>query len=90
VDVPTVDGTVKLKIPAGTQPGEILTLKGKGVPRLRNNGRGDQLVIINVEIPKRLTPEQRQLFEQLAKSMGGEVRPQERGIWDWLKEALGG
>lgn len=90
VDVPTVDGPVKLKIPPGTQPGEILTLRGKGVPRLRNNGRGDQLVIINVEIPKRLNPEQRQLFEQLAKSMGGEVRPQERGIWDWLKEALGG
>ena len=52
--------------------------------------RGDQLVIVNVETPTRLTNEQRQLFEQLAKSLGSEVRPQERGFLDWLKETLGG
>jgi molecular chaperone DnaJ len=90
VEVPTVDGPEMLRIPSGTQPGQVLTMKGKGVPRLRGNGRGDQLVIINVEIPKRLNSEQRQLFEKLARSMGSEVRPQERGIWDWLKETLGG
>ena len=90
VDVPTVDGPANLKIPIGTQPGQVLNMKGKGVPRLRSNGRGDQLVIINVDIPKRLNNEQRQLFEKLAKSMGSEVRPQERGILDWLKETLGG
>jgi molecular chaperone DnaJ len=90
VDVPTVDGLIKLKIPAGAQPGEVLTLKGHGVPRLRSSGRGDQRVIINVEIPKRLTPDQRELFEKLAKSMGSEVKPQERGFLDWLKEALSG
>jgi molecular chaperone DnaJ len=90
VEVPTVDGPTMLKIPSGTQPGQVLNMKGKGVPRLRSNGRGDQLVIINVDIPKRLNNEQRQLFEQLAKSMGSEVRPQERGILDWLKETLGG
>lgn len=90
VDVPTVDGTTKLKIPAGTQPGEVLHLKAKGVPRLRSTGRGDQLIIINIEVPKKLTAGQRKLFEELAKSMGSEVRPQERGILDWLKEALGG
>jgi molecular chaperone DnaJ len=90
VEIPTVDGPATLKIPSGTQPGEVIHMKGKGVPRLRSNGRGDQLVIINVEIPRRLNNEQRQLFEKLAKSMGSEVRPQERGILDWLKEALGG
>lgn len=90
VDVPTVDGTAKLKIPAGTQPGEVLHLKARGVPRLRSAGRGDQLNVINVDIPKRLDPEQRQLFEKLAKSMGSEVKPQERGILDWLKDTLGG
>jgi molecular chaperone DnaJ len=90
VEVPTVDGPTMLKIPTGTQPGQVLNMKGKGVPRLRSNGRGDQLVIINVEIPKRLNNEQRQLFEKLAKSMGSEVRPQERGILEWLKETLGG
>jgi molecular chaperone DnaJ len=90
VEIPTVDGQETLKIPAGTQPGKVLHMRGKGVPHLRSNGRGDQLVIVNVEIPSRLTQEQRQLFEQLAKSLGSEVRPQERGFLDWLKDALGG
>ncbi len=90
VDVPTVDGQVKLRIPAGTQPGKILNLKGKGVPKLRSNGRGDQLVVINLEIPTHLNAEQRQLFENLAKSLGSEVHPTERGFLDWLKETLAG
>jgi molecular chaperone DnaJ len=90
VEVPTVDGSTRLKIPPGTQPGKVIRLRGKGVPYLRGNGRGDQLVIINVEVPTRLTPEQRQLFEQLAKSLESEARPQERSFLDWLKETLGG
>jgi molecular chaperone DnaJ len=90
VDIPTVDGPTKLKIPAGTQPGKVLRMRSKGVPFLRSNGRGDQLVVINVDIPTRLTNDQRQLFEQLAKSLGSEVRPQERSFLDWLKETLGG
>jgi molecular chaperone DnaJ len=90
VEVPTVDGPTPLKIPAGTQPGKILTIKNKGVPRLRSNGRGDQLVIVNIEVPTKLTNEQRKLFEQLSKSLGHEVKPQERGFLDWLKETLGG
>jgi molecular chaperone DnaJ len=90
VDVPSVDGPAKLKIPAGIQPGKVLRLRGKGVPHLRGNGRGDQLVVVNVEIPKSLTIEQRKLFEQLANSLGSEVRPAERSFLDWLKETLGG
>lgn len=90
VEVPTVDGPTTLKIPPGTQPGKVLTLRGKGVPQLRGSGRGDQHVVVNVSIPTRLTNEQRQLFEQLAKSLGSEVHPQERGFLDWLKDALGG
>lgn len=90
VDVPTVDGPIKLKIPTGTQPGKILNLKGKGVPKLRSTGRGDQLVVINVQIPTHLNAEQRQLFENLAKSLGSEVHPNERGFLDWLKETLAG
>jgi molecular chaperone DnaJ len=90
VEIPTVDGKATLKIPAGTQPGKVLRMRGKGIPHLRGNGRGDQMVIVNVGIPTRLNAEQRQLFEQLAKSLGSEVRPQERGLLDWLKETLGG
>jgi len=79
-----------LKIPAGTQPGKVLRMRGKGIPHLRDNSRGDQLVIVNVAIPTRLTAEQRQLFEQLAKSLGSDVHPQEHSFLDWLKEALSG
>jgi molecular chaperone DnaJ len=90
VEIPTVDGPARLKIPPGTQPGKVLHLRGKGVPHLRGSGRGDQMVVVNMDIPTRLTAEQRQLFEQLAKSLGSEVVPQERGFLDWLKETLGG
>ncbi len=90
VKVPTVDGDSFLKIPAGTQPGRIIRMKNKGVPHLRGNGRGDQLVIINVDIPKSLTREQRDLIEKLGKSLGTEVTPQERGFFDRLKDVLGG
>jgi len=90
VEIPTVDGQAKLKIPSGTQPGKVLRMRGKGVPHLRGSGRGDQLVVVNVDIPSHLSSEQRQLFEQLAKTMGSEVRPQERSFFDWLKETLGG
>jgi molecular chaperone DnaJ len=90
VDVPTLDGDEKLKIPAGTQPGKVFHIKGKGVPHLRRGGRGDQLVIFNVVVPTKLTKEQRELFEKLAESLGTSVKPQEKGFLDWLSEALGG
>ncbi|NMB90288.1 MAG: molecular chaperone DnaJ [Chloroflexi bacterium] len=90
IEVPTVEGKSNLKVPAGTQPGKIFTLKGKGVPHVRGSGRGDQHVIVNIEIPTRITTEQRQLFEQLAKTLGSEVAPQERSFFDKLKEVIGG
>jgi len=90
VEVPTVDGEAVLKIPAGTQPGKIIRMRGKGVPYLRSNGRGDQLVIVNVSIPTSVDDEQRELFEQLGRSLGTEVIPQERGFFDKLREVLGG
>ena len=90
VKVPTVDGDSMLKIPAGTQPGKIIRMRGKGVPHLRNNNRGDQLVVINVSIPKTLSDDQRKLFQKLAESLGTEVTPQERGFIDRLKDVIGG
>jgi molecular chaperone DnaJ len=90
VEVPTVDGNAKLKIPSGTQPGKVIRMRGKGVPHLRRNGRGDQLVIVNVEIPQSLNSEQRELIEKLAESLGSTVLPQERGFFDRIREVLGG
>src|SRR5512138_1659577 len=90
IEVPTLDGDEKLKIPAGTQPGKVFHIRNKGVPNLRRNGRGDELVIVNVAVPTKLTKEQRELFEKLAESLGTTVKPQEKGFLDWLNEALGG
>jgi molecular chaperone DnaJ len=90
IEVPTLDGDEKLKIPAGTQPGKVFHIRNKGVPHLRRSGRGDQLVIVNVAVPTKLTKEQRELFEKLAESLGTTVKPQEKGFLDWLNEALGG
>ena len=90
IEVPTLDGEEKLKIPSGTQPGKVFTMRGKGVPYLRRKDRGNQLVIVNVAVPTKLTKEQRELFEKLAESLGTTVKPQEKGFLDWLNEALGG
>lgn len=90
IDVPTVDGSEKLNIPAGTQPGKVFTLRARGVPRLQRSGRGDQKIVINVNIPKKLTDEQRGLFETLAESLDTEVKPQERGFADWLNDLFSG
>jgi molecular chaperone DnaJ len=83
ITVPTVDGEEQIQVPAGTQSGKVIRMRGKGVPRLRRDGttsgRGDQLLIINVETPTKLTKEQRELFEQLAKTLGSEVVPQKSG-----------
>ena len=63
-------------------------MKGKGVPRLHNNGRGDQRVIINLDIPTHLTSEQRSLFQKLAETLGSEAKPQEKSFFDRIKESL--
>lgn len=96
VVVPTLDGEEILEIPAGTQPGKVFRMRGKGVPRLdrsgRNRalGRGDMHVIIQVAIPRKLNKEQQRLFTELSKSLGKEVIPKtEKGILDQLKDALG-
>jgi len=68
VEVPTLEGNVKLKIPAGTQTGKVFRLKGKGIRHLHRIGRGDQIVTTVVVTPESLTKEQRQLFEQISKS----------------------
>lgn len=75
VEVPTLDGTTKLKIPASSQTGQVLHLKNKGIPHLHKNGRGDQLVRLFVVTPDSLTQKQRQLFEELASSLGSANTP---------------
>jgi molecular chaperone DnaJ len=69
VEIPTLDGTTKLKIPAGSQTGAVFRLRSKGITHLRGGGRGDELVHIRVVTPESLTRRQRELFEELAQTM---------------------
>jgi len=94
VEVPTLDGPKLVKIPAGTQPGKVLRLRGLGVPHLRGNGRGDMLITVDVHIPKQseLTEEQKELFYRLAETldpMPVESRNEHGGFFERVKEALG-
>jgi molecular chaperone DnaJ len=87
IDVPTVDGTVKLKIAPGTQTGKVFQLKGKGVPHLRGGGRGDQLVMVHVVTPDDLSAEQRRLFQELEKTLGPASMPKgDRGFFHRFKD----
>jgi len=90
VEVPTIDGEKHpLRIVAGTQSGEILVVRGKGVPHLRGGGRGDMLVRASVITPKHLSKEQKDLMRQLAQSMGTDVKPQDdKGFMGKIKDAL--
>lgn len=77
VEIPTVDGKVKIKIDAGTQPGKILRLRGKGLPEVNGYGKGDLLVNINVWVPKTLSKEEQKTVEQLGKSTNFVPQPDE-------------
>jgi molecular chaperone DnaJ len=70
VQVPTMSEPVILKIPAGTQQGTTFRLKSKGMPHLRNGRKGDILAQVNIEIPTKLTADQKEIIEELAKTMG--------------------
>ena len=73
ISVPTLEGPTTVKIHPGTQVGEVITLKGKGMPRFRAYGRGDLLVRVGISVPEKLTSQQRALLEQLAKEFDSEV-----------------
>ncbi len=78
VSVPTFEGPTIIKVHSGTQVGETITLRGKGMPRFRGYGRGDLFVRIGVSIPEKLTSQQRTLLEQLAKEFGTDVQSKNR------------
>lgn len=80
IQVPTLDGKVEYEIPEGTQTGTVFRLKGKGIPKLRSNVRGDQYVKVTVEIPKKLNDKQKELVRQFAKECGEEVHERQQSL----------
>lgn len=90
VEVPTLDGPAPFRIPAGSQSGRVFKLKGRGIPHLNGTGRGDQLVTVQVVTPESLTEQQRRLLQELAKTFGKEVTPQdEKGFFEKMKDLIG-
>jgi molecular chaperone DnaJ len=86
IDVPTLDGKVKMKIPAGTQSGKVFRMKGKGIKDPQGYHHGDQNVRVIVETPTHLTPKQKDLLKEFAALGGEEVNPLSKGFFDKMKE----
>ena len=86
VEVPTLDGKVKYKIPEGTQSGTVFRLKGKGITKLHSKFRGDQLVKVMVEVPRALSEKQKEALREYAKITGNEVNEQSRNFLDKLRD----
>jgi len=86
IEVPTIDGAEPLRIPEGTQSGATFRLRNQGVPDVNGRGRGDLFVRIQVQVPTRLSREQRKLFEQLRDSLPADNRPAEKGLFEKVKD----
>ncbi len=89
VEVPTLEGKAKMKVPAGTQPGTVLRLKGKGVPRRTGIGRGDQMTEVTIEVPTRLSARQREIISELATELSETIQPQQKSFMDKLRDLFG-
>jgi molecular chaperone DnaJ len=88
VAVPTLEGETELAFDPGTQAGEVVVLRGRGLPVLQGFGRGSQRVLVNVTVPRRLTDEQRRLLEEFDGMSGAETYEQGEGFLDKLKSAF--
>jgi len=89
IEIPTLSGKGKLRIPPGTQSGTVLGIRGKGIPRRVVGGRGDQLVEVAVEVPVDLTDRAKELIQELGDEIGSEVQPQRRTFLEKLRDLFG-
>ncbi|HPF40905.1 MAG TPA: molecular chaperone DnaJ [Phycisphaerae bacterium] len=86
LDVPTLRGKEEIEVPSGTQFGEVIRMRGKGLPDLRTGRFGDQLVEVRVEVPRKLNSRQRELLREFAETEDARVNPESKGFFDKLKE----
>ena len=89
IEVPTLQGKAQLKVPAGTQSGQMFRLRGKGILNVNGRERGDLLARLIVEVPSRLNPEQRRKLEEFAALCGEENTPMRKSFFDRAKEFFG-
>jgi molecular chaperone DnaJ len=86
--IPTPDGEESMKILEGTQPGTVLTMRGKGVPYVNSYGRGDLHIAIKVKIPTNISSQERKMLKELAKLRNEKINPQERGVFEKVRTFL--
>ncbi len=89
LEVPTLDGKVRYTIPEGTQTGSVFRLKSKGIPFLRGNGRGDQYIKVEIDVPKKLNDRQKAILKEFADISGDDIHDQRKGFFEKMKDALG-
>ncbi len=85
VDLETLDGSVELTVPAGSETGKVLRLRGRGMPYLRGSGRGDLHVRLRVVVPNKMSDKARSLFEELAEELDVDVQKSRKGFFDFLR-----
>lgn len=91
IEVPTLNGPEEIKVPQGTQPGEVFRLRGRGLPDpARQRGTGDLLVQVNLEVPKKLTPRQESLLRDLAEEEQANVSPHRKSFFERVREFFTG
>ncbi len=90
IEIETIDGTEELQIPAGTQPHEILALKGQGMPSLRGRRTGELKVVVNVVIPRKLSHEQKRMLTEFAGTLNDENLSNDESVFSKLRRAFGG
>jgi molecular chaperone DnaJ len=91
LEVPTIDGKAKIKIPAGTQGGKIFRLKGKGFPAINSYEKGDQLIHVNIWTPQHLSSEEKSMMEKMQESTNFQPKPEksDKSFFDKVKEMFG-
>jgi len=90
LEVPTIDGRAKIKIPAGTQSGKIFRLKGKGFPSINSHEKGDQLIHVNVWTPQHVSGDERETLEQMQQSENFKPKPDknDKTFWEKIRETF--
>jgi molecular chaperone DnaJ len=88
IGLETLDGTEELTIPRGTEAGKVFRLKGRGVPHLNGRGRGDLVVVVDIDVPGKLDEQSEQLLRTLAEHRGEAVTPDEEGFFSRIRSAF--
>ncbi len=86
IEVPTLDGPSKMQVPKGTDSGQLFRIRGQGLPSVDGGGKGDQIVRVSIEVPKKLSERQEELLREFAKTEKVEVKPRKKGFLDRIKD----